>query len=117
MKVRKPSSIARQGTDDGLCGIYCLMNAVRRLDVPDGLDEESLLQYFLEAAHKLTMLLPQKICYGYEAHEIVSIFNEFAVTHDYPAKATLLRSKLWWEQLTTNIGSLRIPTILRTSGF
>ncbi len=70
--------IARQGTNDGLCGIYCLINAVRndeRLETSSG---EDLLRYLLEASNRLNSFLPSKISDGYEQHELVDIFNEFA---------------------------------------
>ena len=82
--------IARQGTNDGLCGIYCLINAVRNDERLEGSSGEDLLRYFLEAANRLNNFLPSKMSDGYEQHELVDIFNEFSRCLDLRWRAHLL---------------------------
>lgn len=82
--------VARQGSNDGLCGIYCLINAVRNNERLEGSSGEDLLRYFLEAANRLNNFLPSKISDGYEQHELVDIFNEFSRCLDLGYRAHLL---------------------------
>lgn len=82
--------IARQGTNDGLCGIYCLINAVRDDARVEDYSGEDLLRYLLEAATRLNNFAPSKIANGYEAHELVDIFNEFARCLDLSWQGQLL---------------------------
>lgn len=82
--------IARQGTNDGLCGIYCLINAVRDDARVEDFSGEDLLRYLLEAATRLNNFAPSKIANGYEAHELVDIFNEFCRCLDLSWQALLL---------------------------
>jgi hypothetical protein len=49
-----------------------------------------LLRYLLEAANRLSIFTPAKISNGFEAHELVDIFNEFARCLDLPTRAQLL---------------------------
>ena len=82
--------IARQGTNDGLSGIYCLINAIRDDDRLKGSSGKDILRYLLEAASRLNNLLPAKISNGYEAHELTDIFNEFARSLNLSWRAGLL---------------------------
>ena len=83
--------LARQGTHDGLCGVYCLINAMRNNERFANAGED-LLRYLLEAAYRINILIPSKISHGYEAHEITDIFNEFARSLDIQWNARLLSS-------------------------
>jgi len=80
-----------QGTMDGLCGLYCIVRAMHRQGA-SSLEGSSPLRYLLEAAERLNLFAVGKICNGYEAHELVSIFNEFCAIHAYPYDAKLLRA-------------------------
>ena len=101
--------VARQGTNDGLCGIYCLINAVRNEKTFDGIPGEDFLRYFLEAAWRLNNLLPYKISNGYEEHELVDIFNEFARCHGITWRAHLLtRVRSSFPKLSPTVISKRI---------
>lgn len=97
--------VARQGTNDGLCGIYCLINAVRNDDRLRGSSREDLLRYLLEAATRLNNLTAAKISGGYEAHELVDIFNVFAASFDLSLCAQLLAT------LRRSLPDLSLPAI------
>jgi hypothetical protein len=84
----------KQGLYDGLCGIYCLVNALRhtwgRLAGPDDTDA---LRYLLEAADRIRLFSVSRVVNGFEAHELCDVFNEFARAHDFAWTATSLQSE------------------------
>lgn len=90
MSTRGP--IVRQSSFDGLCGIYCLVNTVRNWHRFNGPTDPDTLRYLLEAVERLGIFSVHRVMGGFEAHELVDIFNEFARAHGYPAKAQLLNT-------------------------
>ena len=87
------AKIAKQAEFDGLCGIYCLVNAVRNWNEEffDPEDADSL-RYMLEAADRLGLFTVHRVMKGFEPHELIDIFNEFARAHRFPGKALHLSS-------------------------
>jgi hypothetical protein len=77
---------AKQGSCDGLCGIYGLINALRNWRDHE-YDDDECIRYLLEAAERLGLLTAHRIIGGFEAHEMIDIFNEFVRAHRFPARA------------------------------
>ena len=89
--IGKRNKVAKQARFDGLCSIYCLVNAVRNWGESSfGPDDNDSLRYFLEAADRLRLFTVHRVMGGFEAHEIIDIFNEFARAHRFPGKAVHL---------------------------
>lgn len=88
----KRGPITRQSSFDGLCGIYCLVNAIRNWERFNGPTDRDALRYLLEAAERLGIFSVHRVMGGFEAHDLVDVFNEFARAHRYPAKAHLLNA-------------------------
>jgi hypothetical protein len=74
------SAAAKQGTADGLCGIYCLINHMRDwgLQTKEKSNENEALRYLLQSAQVLGFLDPNRLVYGFEAFELRLIFNQVA---------------------------------------
>ena len=69
--------VSRQGTADGLCGIYCLVNFICSRKFPtEFVGQRNALRYLLESAERLQLLRPHKIAEGFEWHELLEIFND-----------------------------------------
>ena len=92
--MKKRGAIAKQGPMDGLCGFFCLVNAIRHWERLNGPDDTDSFRYLLEAADRLRLIKVSKLTGGFEAHELVDVFNEFARAHRYPAKAILLQAMI-----------------------
>ena len=88
----KRGTVAKQSLHDGLCGFYCLVNAIRGWDRLNDAADPDAFRYLLEAADRLGLFKVEKIAKGYESHELVDIFNEFARAHRFPAKALHLQA-------------------------
>lgn len=83
---------AKQGTSDGLCGIYNLANYITYVGKKRSRyfgKPQDLVRYFLEAADRLGLFSVARVTCGFEAHEIADIFGEFCRSHRLAFKAAL----------------------------
>lgn len=85
------SEAAKQGTGDGLCGIYCLINFMRGWFESDSTenDRKSFL-YIMRAAEKLDIFTADKLHGGYEEAELRDIFDSVAATRSKNFRACLV---------------------------
>ena len=78
-----------QGDADGLCGIYCLINAMRDWNLESKVrdaDREAF-RYLMRSGERLNLLTPDRLHDGFEWHELTEIFNLTAKTLREPFKA------------------------------
>jgi hypothetical protein len=86
--IGERAKVAKQAKFDGLCGIYCLVNAVRNWGEHSvGENDKDTLRYMLEASDRLRLFTVSRVTGGFEAHELIDIFNEYCRSHRFPAKA------------------------------
>jgi hypothetical protein len=67
--------IAKQGSADGLCGVYCLINFLHaRAEV----EQREAFRYVFEAAEQCNLLNAHFLHDGFEARNLITIFNQVA---------------------------------------
>ena len=82
------AAVEKQSRFDGLCGIFCLVNAVRNWGESSfSPDDRDSLRYMIEAAERLNLFSSHRYMNGLEAHEMIDIFCEFSRAHRFPARA------------------------------
>ena len=88
------SFISKQGNIDGLCGLYCLVNAIDEDELVCGQRDDDrardALRYILEATKRLGLLTSYRVLFGYHWHELIEIFNHFSSRTHYSFKAVPL---------------------------
>ena len=87
------SEAAKQGTADGLCGIYCLINHMRdwKHANKEKINEQEALRYLLQSAQVLGFLDPNRLVNGFEAFVLRLIFNQAAKWLQMPNRAYHLK--------------------------
>jgi len=82
---------AMQGTCDYLCGLYSLVNdlAAYTLDGPEG-PERTAFEMLVRSAGELGYIDANHLLYGFEAYELIAIFNLTADNHRIPRRAVHL---------------------------
>jgi hypothetical protein len=75
------SGAAKQGTGDGLCGIYCLINFMRGWFESDPTENDrEAFRYVMRAAEQLDILTADKVHSGYEETDLRDIFDSVVAT-------------------------------------
>lgn len=87
------SDCAKQGYGDSLCGVYSLLNAICHFEaVPkdDVLRQREIFSQLIMAADRLGYLDHQHVVVGFEAFELIEIFNWVAERFGYELQAVNL---------------------------
>ena len=83
--------VGKQSNIDGMCGLYCLVNAIKSDPLMMGKLENDrardALRYVLESAERLGLLTSYRMWSGYHWHELIEIFNHFSDRVRFPFRA------------------------------
>jgi hypothetical protein len=95
----KTRRVQQQGSTDGLCGIYSLLNFFQKqkyFDDPDFTDGPSVTAfwYLVEAMGAEGLLSPYYLVYGLESQQIRAIANKICTDHGLAFQAVALKSVL-----------------------
>lgn len=109
--------IFKQGSLDGLCGIYGLINFIVHKKIIPGKSYEQgreAYRYILESAEQTGHLTAHRLHDGYEWPLLIEIFNHWAALYHHPYKAFALARISGLQKRPTNKSV--IGTIINAGG-